>query len=166
MSGAEDVIDTMLHAPDPEEIPDLTAEQIDRLTDDVARKIYGPEVIARRYALTGPQLLQILAIPTIRKIARVKRSVWESDTSALERTKQYWAIGMENSAPGLINMMHDPNVSPSNKIELAKMGAKLAGLDANQAPGAAPGAQFAVNIHFSGGAVERITTPMIEGTAV
>jgi hypothetical protein len=73
---------------------------------------------------------------------------------------------MENSAPGLINMMHDPNVSPSNKIELAKMGAKLAGLDANQAPGAAPGAQFAVNIHFSGGAVERITTPMIEGTAV
>ena len=168
MSGtAEEMIDALLHLPSEEVLPELSDEQLDRLTDDVARKIHPPETIARRYGLTPAQLLRLLAVPSIRKVARAKRSIWESDASAIERTRQYWAIGMENAAPSMINMMHDPTVSPSNRVELAKMGAKLAGMDASRdgSTGPAPGSQFAVNIHFSGDRVERITTqaPTIEG---
>jgi hypothetical protein len=162
---AEDLIDALLTRPSEHEVPELSDLQLDRLTDDVARKIHPPETIAARYGLTNGQLLTLLAVPHIRRMARTKRSIWESDQSALERVRQYWAIGMENSAPSLINMMHDPTVTPSNRIEIAKMGSKLAGLDATKEGGPAPGTQFAVNIHFSGGGVERISTPVLEGAA-
>lgn len=165
---AEDLVDALIQRPNEAELPELSDEQLDRMTDDVARKIHHPEVIARRYGLTSDQLLTLLAVPHIRRMARTKRSIWESDQSAVERVRQYWALGMENSAPGLINMLHDPTVSPSNRIELAKMGTKLAGMDVKEGvSGPAAGAQFAVNIHFSGGAVERITTqaPLLEAIA-
>lgn len=142
---------------------------LERLTDDLARKIYDYPTIARRYGMDLAQLAELCRIPALARMVKAKRAVWESDASAADRVRQHWAIGMEHATPSLVNMMLDPTVSNPVKVEIAKMGMKVTGIDASREAAAGPAAsQFAVNIMFSGGQVERITTgvataPVLEG---
>lgn len=162
--STEDAIQGMLTQP-AADLPDLPDVLLDRLTDDVVRKIHPPEVIAKRYGLTTGQLITLLKVPHVQKMAKTKKAIWESDSSAQERVKALWAAGMEYGTASMVSLMMDTATTPANRIELAKLGAKLAGLEADKGGGGAAAAPFAVNIHFAGNRVERISTsaPVIEG---
>jgi hypothetical protein len=133
---------------------------VQRLTDDVSRRIFTYQEIAARYSLTIEQLYAFLSRPEIRKLAKAKRALWESDQAATERLKAYWTLGMIEAAPDTLKMLKDPSIPASVRVELTKIGARIAGVDGGRdhaGNGAAPGGQFAVNIIFSDSR-EAITT--------
>lgn len=153
---------------------DLTAVPLEQLADDLARKIWDYPTIARRFGIDMAGLFKLCSIPAFARMVKAKRATWESDGSAVDRLRAYWAEGMIQAAPTTIAMLHDPDVPKSIKVELTKLGAKICGADlapAKDANTVPQGAQFAVNITFSSaGQVERISTaggaaPLLEGEA-
>lgn len=139
---------------------------LDRLTDDLSRRIWGPDDIAQRYGLSLEQLYQLVANPEIRALIKRKRAIWESDENIVGRLQAYNGIAALEATPGILAIMNDPSVPASTRIDLYKTATKLSGAEAavsRQAVAAAGPAPptFAVNIHFSGGRVETIA-PVIE----
>lgn len=147
---------------------DATAQA---LISDLAMKIHRNEVIAARYGLTLHQLFEFVKNPEVRRRIKTKRAIWESDGNLGERNKAYFGIVTLEAAPVLDRLLHDPTTPPGHIIKALEVSGRLSGADARQGPaeGVAIGAQFSVQILFSGGKVERITmpaeAPTIEGEA-
>ena len=146
----------------PEDIP------LDRLTMDLAQRIWPYEDLARRYGLSMLQLVELCRNPAIAKMVKTKRAVWESSGSKSDQIKAYWAVGMAEDAPRALQMLSDPNVSPAIKVELIKIGMKAAGVDTGRGEGHGGGqigGQFAINITLPGGHISSITPVVVEHEA-
>ena len=169
---AENLVDDLLKSVPTVGNFDITAVPLDRLTDDVARKIYEYPDIAARYGLTMPQLYLLVANPEICKLIKIKRAIWTSDKAAPDRVRHYWQVGLEEASPSLIQLFGRSDIPAALKIDLLKIGTRIAGIDIGSRNGDVrePGgggdgsAKFAVNIMFASGEVERISTSRtIEG---
>ncbi len=141
---------------------------LDRITDDLARKIYPAREIASRYGLTDAQLIELVQNPEIAKLIKTKRGVFMSDAAADERLRAYWRTGLIESSPQLIAMLTDKEVTNPVKVEVLKVGIKIAGVDGaprqdNQGSVGGPG--FNVQIIFSDRPAERISAT-IDGQSV
>lgn len=138
---------------------------------DIAQDIYPKDAIAKRYNLTLAEMLMILQLPGVIARVREMRAVWQSGLNTNERTKAYFSLVAMEAAPVFDKILHDPNVGVRDKIDALKQAGLISGLtapaprDGVGAPGA-PGNQFGVNIIFSSGAQERITTVVDPPTPV
>lgn len=145
-------------------IADPAGFDLGRFTDDVARKIWSPSVIAARYSLTPAEFVALVKVPVIASMIRLKHQQFHSDANAQERLATLWSVGMIDSASATIAALADPNTPLTQKIELLKIGMKVAGFDrgpTRDGPTGPMAAQFAVNIHFSNGKVETVNAAVI-----
>ncbi len=146
---------------------------IHALINDCASRLNRYDTIAARYGLSMQQLHDFIAQPEVRKRVKSRRAIWESDDSVAERNRRYYGSISLEAAPVLDRMLHDPLVPPGTKLEAFKIAGKFGGLEVNpskaQIETGQTSAQFNVQIVFSGGAVERISTvtapPVLEGEA-
>lgn len=137
------------------------------LISDLAMKLRRNEVTAARYGLTLPQLYEFVKNPEVRRRIKQKRAIWESDGNLGERNKAYYGIVTLEAAPVLDRLLQDPTTPPGHIIKALEVSGRLGGVDGKQgqaAEGVAIGAQFSVQILFSGGPngkpfVETITMP-------
>lgn len=173
MSDAYAELDALLDGPAPTPVVEphvLENVLLDRFTTDIARRIFPPDEIARRYGMTGKKLIEAVSIPAVNKIVRTKRAVWESDTNATERIRQLSQIGMLEVMPDVFELISNPETPTALRLDALKTMSRVAGVDGPGAQprqgdvAAAPGTRFEVNIHLGGGRIETITStaPEIE----
>lgn len=164
--------------------PDMNSLTLQAFCNDVARQIHTPGELARRYGFASPRAARdwIDKRPPVHQMIKTIRAIWESEDNVENRIRAYAHHALLEAAPSNAQIMLDPSIHPTVRIDAMKETAKIAGLTGApglvrnkdgtiSAPGAAP---FAVNIIFqNAGHTESFTAARqdkepveIEGEAV
>lgn len=161
--GAE-ALDALLNEPLPAARVDMLDLDINRFTDDVARRIHSGADIARRYGIDEAGLLQVCRQPEITKLIRRKRAEYMSEANVVDRYRSLVAVGLIEAAPDNLAMLSDPLVPPAVRADLVKTFSRVIGADAPEkgANGSGGAGGFAVNIVFSSGAKETISSAAVQ----
>lgn len=171
MSDTTSEIDALLDTPFHADDPDLHELDLQAFTTDVARGIFPPEDIARRYSMSGKGMIKVVSNPEINKLIRAKRAAFHADGNVVERLRQLAGVGLVEKLPDIFGMLSDADVTNPVKADLLKTLARIAGADgpgSSQTPnGPAPGSQFNVQI-ILGGVAQTIegTNPAAHTTVV
>jgi hypothetical protein len=152
-----------------EQNPDLEDTIVRRFVQDMAQDIHGHDTVARRYGLGDLVGLAryLRANPAV--VAQIKKhkAICQSDggVEAMVRLRALHTINESLAHTGAL--ITDPRVPVGQQLEALKAHARMAGVDsapvaAKDGLGHTPGATFAVNFHFSGGRVERLSTTVVD----
>lgn len=157
-----DLIETM---PAPRE---LTPEETERLTDDLAGGIHKPETIAMRYGFRDANHLKahLRANPWIVERAHRRRALLESDQGTPDRVVLKSSIAVEETIPHIAGIVMNPDAAPKDRIdafkELRQAGA--VGAAAKDGKGGT-GTQFNLTINMPGGKQEQLTATVVDQEA-
>jgi hypothetical protein len=152
---------------------DLDDATVQSLINDLGIGMFRPHVIAARYGLSGPQLLEFLKIPEVRRRIKVRKSIWEADDNQPERIRRMYGQLTLESASVANEMLTNPATPAALRIKLLEVTGRFGGADvrgsANNSPDAPTGPMFSVQFVFSGtGKTEQVNivpnqTQTIEG---
>lgn len=147
--------------------PELSPLALQAFCNDIARQIHPAAEIAARYGFADKRAARdwIDARPAVKRVIKELRAIWESEANLEGRIRAYAGHALLEAAPTNAQIMLDPTVHPTIRIDAMKAHAKIAGVDtlpaaARDGGGGVPGnAPFAVNIIFQqAGMVESIAT--------
>lgn len=142
----------------------LTPEEDERLTDDLAGKIHKPETIAARYGfLDVPHLkLYLNDHPWIAETAHRRRALLESDKGTTERVVLKSSIAVEETIPHIAGIIMNPTAAPKDRIDAFKELRQAGSVGASKEKVIGTGAQFSLTINMPGGKQEQIVTTVVD----
>ena len=142
--------------------PDLTANQIAAIAREIAMAIRSEVTILRAAGITKAQFETFVAVNPLYKRAYETFVVeWESALSTNKRIAIEAAAGLEDALPHLALRMTDDKEQLNQKVETAKLFAKLAGAGEVK-EGAAVGERVFISIITGPG--QQAITKTIEAT--
>lgn len=150
-----------------DEQPTMSPQVLWAFCVDSAQNIMPYREIAQRYGFTDvPELRDfLLAQDQIRRRIKELRAVWNSDDNLEERIKKLAGHAVLAALPGTAQIMLNPRVPDSTRMESMRDHAKIAGVFNNAwsrggaGPNGGEAGRFSVNIMFqNAGRVETITT--------
>lgn len=167
----DDLIDPVVDStPVLPEIPEMTSAALFAFCNDTAQKIRPYEQIARRYGFVDVVQMAsyIESNPMVRRTIKELRSVHFSDGNTETRLRKLTGHAVLAAIPSTADMMFNPRIPESVRIDALKAHARIAGVDgipasAREAIAAGQAAsRFSVQIIFpNAGRTEDIAT--IEG---
>lgn len=166
----EQAIDAELAATPALTIMSLDDKVLSAFITDVAQDIYSHTEICERYGVSYPAgMLDLIRRPGIAKRIKERRAIWNSGESIQDRNRAYYGTVAMEGASKLDKLIQAGDTPPALVMEGITIASRNAGIYNSGGGGKVEGstqvgAQFAINIVFSGaGKTERIGTTVAVG---
>jgi uncharacterized protein YbjT (DUF2867 family) len=144
----------------------LSTEHLEKLKNDLARQIFKPDVLAKRYGFRDEVALRsyLLANPWVVVEAKALKAHFDSGQATAERIEIKSQTAYEDGViPAMYAIATNPAVAPRDRIEAGKE-MRLAGrIGVTAKDGSAiAGTQFSLTINMPDGRSETIATTVVE----
>lgn len=150
----ETLVDGLIDTTPAIQTVDMDDFTVQNLINDLGIGMFKPHVVAKRYGLTGAELLDFLKIPEVRRRIKVRKACWEADDNQPERIRRMYAQMTLEAAPTMEKLLHDPATPPAIKLKGMEVTGRFGGADARGGGGvnadAATGPMFSVQFVFAG----------------
>lgn len=136
------------------------------LVREIAMDIYPVETILANHSLTAKDLETYMKIPRFQQMLTEARAAWSSAGNVDERIRLKHLSMVEEAAPEMFRLLHDPNQPLSGKVELYKTLMKGGGVGVTT-EGALDTGRVSITINMGAAAdpvrVSATLAPVIDG---
>lgn len=137
--------------------------QMRKVARDLAMGLYELETILKTHEVDQYQFMRWQTHPRFLDYLKQEQDAWNSANNVAERTKLKAGIIMEEFMVGAHGELHDKKTPLNQRVELAKLMARLAGMGEPKA-GAVGGGGFQLQINIGSGAPPVVIQPSFQQT--